>query len=309
MQLPDLLLETLRLGEDPSTNSLDDAWLAADTTGLFDLVDYEGCALWLYRRLRKGDLFSRSTRPHFFGSLAREAKRLAARGMLIDAETVKVARIAAREGVPSVLLKGSARRAAAALYPYADARDTLDIDLLVPEACARPLWECLRSAGYEVMVEPPLGHFHLDPLSRPGGVAVEIHTSTSLRIPPEEAWRRAASDGDVVEHDGLGLKVPSATELLWHGVAHGVHQGAAGFRLRFLLDAAAVCASGRAVDWDLIGERLESGESDRARALIWLATGAALGGVVLTPPSRRARRDTTSAGRCDGACRFSGRTT
>ena len=42
------------------------------------------------------------------------------------------------------------------------------------------------------------------------------------------------------EHDGLGLKVPSATELLWHGVAHGVHQGAAGFRLRFLLDAAAV---------------------------------------------------------------------
>ncbi len=169
---------------------------------------------------------------------------------------MKVARIAAREGVPSVLLKGSARRAAAALYPYADARDTLDIDLLVPEACARPLWECLRSAGYEVMVELPPGHFHLDPLSRPGGVAVEIHTSTSLRIPPEEAWRRAASDGDVVEHDGLGLKVPSATELLWHGVAHGVHQGAAGFRLRFLLDAAAVCASGRAVDWDLIGERL-----------------------------------------------------
>ena len=60
----------------------------------------------------------------------------------------------------------------------------LDIDLLVPEACARPLWECLRSAGYEVMVELPPGHFHLDPLSRPGGVAVEIHTSTSLPYSP-----------------------------------------------------------------------------------------------------------------------------
>ncbi len=53
MHPAELLAHTLRLGGGLGPEPLAARWREVPTTGLARLVDFEGCALWLERRLRQ----------------------------------------------------------------------------------------------------------------------------------------------------------------------------------------------------------------------------------------------------------------
>lgn len=281
-----VLLGTLRLGDEPTPAETQSAWRGLETAGLSALVDHEGCALWLYRRLKGAGALA-VPQPHFTAWLSQRSRDQAARNLLVDARIDRLSEWLRQCGYPHVWLKGAARRAGAARYPYADARATNDVDLIVPQEVAQEVWEGLRRSGYEPAGPPgltPPDHFHLVPLWSEDRVAVELHLSTSTQVSPEEAWRRATSSGVTVSRDGRTLAIPGATELLWHGMAHGLLHGTRGFRLRYLLDASVVLASGEPVAWDTVAERLQSSEvPSRELSLAWLGAAASLAGCTLPP--------------------------
>lgn len=277
-----LVLETLRFGRGRDQAPLVAAWTTIPMDGLARLVSFEGCALWLYRRLKEIGV---DWDGGFATWLERRARADAAQNMRVDAQTEAVLRLLQARGIPHVLLKGAARRAAAKLFPYADARTTHDVDVLVPASQARSMWEQLRTLGYDYSTQPehtPPGHYHLPPLCDDARVSVELHTSTSGAVPSEEAWRRASSGMREVRHNGITLRIPSATELLWHGVTHALQHQADAFRLRFFQDAAVILARGDEIDWQQIRARLDSAEiTDRSATVAWLGAAAWLAGTRL----------------------------
>jgi hypothetical protein len=305
-----LLLDFLSLGNRPpggSQAAAAEQWRAlSQKPGLSRLLRHEGAELWLYRRLR--DLGFAGQSP-FDEALRLAAHRDTLRGLRIDGEAVATLTRFREAGIPCALLKGQARRAASSLYPYADARPSSDVDLLLPEHRAQEAWDLLVAAGYTHAVDPARSyadHFHLPPVWGPDKVAVELHTSTARQVTAAEAWRRATHRADVLTWSGLEVTVPSATELLWHGLAHAFLHGEPG-RLRAFLDGAVILASGREVDWDCIRSRIASDEVREADASTrvppdiqrrWLAAAAALAGtslpadlaVSLPHPTRRLLR-------------------
>jgi regulator of extracellular matrix RemA (YlzA/DUF370 family) len=285
-----LLLATLRLGGGAPPEGLRAAWRATPTPGLERLVEFEGCALWLYRRLAQIGAAGVSGGP-FTAWVARRARDAAARNLLVDTQATDVVRTLTVHDIPHVLLKGVARRAVAQRLPFADARATHDVDVLVPLARAEEAWLRLRANGYELVgrasgTRP--GHFHLPALWNDSRVAVELHTASGPHVSPAEAWRRATSGGCEVARDGVQVRVPAATELLWHGLTHAVRHGADTFRLRVLLDGAAILAAGVELDWAEIDQRLDSAEAAPAAvAHVWLAAAAELAGAPLPATLRR----------------------
>lgn len=280
----DLLVRTLTLGGGVDPAGLAADWAALSPRGLDRLVTFEGCGLWLWRRLR--ELGAAAAPPAELRDwLAHEARARAARNLLVDAQADVVVRRLGDAGVPHVLLKGAARRFSSDLFPYASARATHDVDVLVPAARARDAWDLLCRAGYEPASrngERHREHFHLPPIWDAQRVAVELHTSTSRTVSPDEAWRRATTGGRVAERAGLRANVPAPTELLWHGLTHSARHRADAFRLRFLLDGAAILATPAAFDWPEIDRRLGTAEiARRSTALAWLEAAAGLAGRVL----------------------------
>ena len=248
------------------------------------LIVWEGGVQWLLRRLRELGLEDAVPSP-LRVALRKAAMDEQARAMLVDAETQELERYLTSRGVPSVLIKGPARRAASGRYPYADARATQDVDVLLPEQHVQEVWNDLRERGWPFATDPaatPAGHYHPPPLRGPIGVTVELHSSTGHAITTEEAWRRANEGSLELDWNQVRVRVPSATELLWHGLTHAVSAGPDGFRLRFFLDAAAILASGAPVDWDRIVTRLAAGEdADPPVARAWLRSAAELAGFYL----------------------------
>ncbi|HEX9631369.1 MAG TPA: nucleotidyltransferase family protein [Gemmatimonadales bacterium] len=293
-QASDLLLETLRLRPGSSGPDLRCAWRAARTESLAALVAFEGCSLWLYRRLTELGALA-GVEPAFAAWLARSARRIAARNLLVDAQRDAVVAILNELECPHVLLKGAGRRLVTHLYPYADARATGDVDVLLPVDRAQEAWDRLRAAGFAAPphVRPTHAmHHHLTPLANERPVCVEIHTSTARGLPAREAWARMTIDALPVQHERRTTRVASATELLWHAVAHAfAAPPATAFRLRFLLDAAVVWTGGEALDWTRIERRLDGGELPTPRlarrwlgAAAWLAGRAAPARVIGTEP-------------------------
>lgn len=280
--LPVALIEVLRLGS-TGTDADPGAWRMA-THALPALLLAEGGTGWCWRRLRALGLDA-ALPAGIADALRAHVRDEQARNLLVDEAAESVIGILTELGVEHVLLKGTARRAAADRYPCADARATRDVDLLLPAAAVRPTWERLRASGYSLATDPsvtPVGHFHPPPLLGPERVGIELHSSTDAAVPPDEAWRRAATGGETVTWRGRSVRIPSATELLWHGAAHALREGPAGFRLRFLLDAATVVARGRPIAWEAIIERLAGPEvEDPRHARAWLGTAALLGGGAL----------------------------
>jgi len=296
-----LLLEILRLGRGPPpsrTEETADRWSAMSASpGLACLIRYEGAELWLYRRLRELGIPSA---PRFEEELRQAAYRDTIRGLRIDDETVAVLTLFGNAGIPCVLIKGQARRAATSLYPWANARSSSDVDLLLPADRAQQGWDLLQATGYVPAVDPlAFGTtHHLMPVWSSRRVAVELHLSTSSRVTPEEAWRRATDRADQLTWSGLPVTVPSATELLWHGLAHAFHayHFPAATRLRSLLDGAAILAPGGVIDWEGIRSRIHTTEV-RGKGggtdgdfvvppelqLGWLGAAATLAGVTLPP--------------------------
>ena len=298
--LAELLLDTLRLGSQPE--GLRSRWAAPALTSHADAmaawIAWERGEQWLLRRL--GDAGALDVAPAPLVEALRAASREQAKaGMAVDAETADVVRMLAAHGIPCILMKGPARRAAAALYPYADARRTADVDVLVRAGDAEPAWRLLAAAGYAPLYAPgpaTVAHdeselwmrsrHHLRPLIRPGHAAVELHVSTSWELPAEAAWERNTAGASEIEWQGLTVRVPSATELLWHGLTHGLVWGGgpaspAAWVLRYGLDTAAIHAVAK-VDWGLIAQRLGGPElPDGDRARMWLSAASQLSGLPL----------------------------
>jgi len=281
-EVADLLLTTLRVRDHVDITSLRQRWAALDPAGLSALTEYEGSVLWLHRRLREFGLLD--VVPGTLAQwLSTRAHRLAARNLLVDAQRDDLVAILNELHVPHVLLKGAARRLVADRYPYADARVTTDVDVLVPEGLAQASWERLRDAGFTA---PPGstaqydGHFHLPPLVNGRTVNVELHTSTSSYLPAGLAWRRFDTSAQVASCRGGPTRVPAATELLWHAVTQAPLPNPDAFRIRFFQDVAVSWAVGPDIDWGGIASRLASAElPNGAAARRWLGTAARLAGV------------------------------
>ena len=143
----DLLLETLRLPEDVDTTTLRRRWSAANLSGITGLVEYEGCVLWLYQRLKELRVLD-AVPAQFAQWLSRRAHRLAAHNLVVDAQRDELVQLLNELRVPHVLLKGAARRLLAAGSRHLAARTTTDVDVLVPEDAARPTWARLKTAGF-----------------------------------------------------------------------------------------------------------------------------------------------------------------
>ena len=275
----DLLLETLRLHSDVEAAALGERWSAVHLAGLEALATYEGCVLWLHRRLTDRRLFD-AVPAAFAEWLATRARHLAAKNLMVDAQRDEVVQILNELRVPHVLLKGAARRLAADRYPYADARATTDVDVLVPKHLALPTWTRFREAGFRApatALRQYDGHFHLPPLRNGRPVTVELHTSTSSFVPPRVAWTRHES-GQPASCSGGATRIPAATELLWHAITHAPLPLAHSFRLRYLQDAAVIWAAASDVDWTEIDARLASDELPHpGLTRRWLGTAARLG--------------------------------
>jgi putative nucleotidyltransferase-like protein len=274
-----LLLETLQLHGDVPVAALRERWAALSPAGLATLTEYEGCVLWLHRRLQELGILD-AVPSAFAQWLSQRAHFVVARNLLVDAQRDDLVQILNELRVPHVLLKGGARRLVAHRYPYADARSTNDVDVLLPGNSALPTWRRLRAAGFEPTAASPAtydGHFHLPPLRNGRAVAVELHTSTSNHVPPPLAWRRLAGTAQAATCPGGPTQIPGATELLWHAITHAPLPHPVAFRLRFFQDAAVVCAAGAEVDWGEIAMRLTTDElPQRAVARRWLGTAARL---------------------------------
>jgi hypothetical protein len=281
MRTGELLVRTLQLRPAEDTQPLVRAWSEVRADGLGSWISFEAAPLWLLRRLR--ELGAEAVAPRtFIDNLAARVRGEAARNMLVDAEAVAVARHLDAAGIRHVMLKGMARRAAGARYPCGDARATHDVDVMVPESDASRASAALRAAGYHgIATERP---HHAQPLIGPGSVAVELHTSSSHTLPAAEAWRRANDGGHEVAWGGQQVRIPSATELLWHGMTHALQHGVSAWRLRFLLDGASVLAGDDAIAWDVVQSRLAAPETrDAPAARRWLSAAAQLAGVTLPP--------------------------
>jgi hypothetical protein len=274
-----LLLDTLRLHRNADSTSLRERWATLNPAGLATLVEYEGCVLWLHRRLLELRLLDAVPTP-FARWLSTRAHFLAARNLLVDAQRDDLVEVLNELHVPHVLLKGGARRLVADRYPYADARSTTDVDVLLPADTALPTWRRLRTAGFELAAASPTmydGHLHLPPLRNGRAVAVELHTSTSKYVPAPLAWARVAGTAQAATCAGGPTQIPGATELLWHAITHPPLPDPVAFRMRFFQDAAVVCGAAAEVDWGEIAMRLTSDElPQRAVARRWLGTAARL---------------------------------
>jgi hypothetical protein len=283
------LLHTLQLGDGVDPDLLRDRWRRLDTAGTGRLMEFEGGSLWLLRRLSQLGLLSQegdcAIDPDFVRKLRAAARDYTLRHMLVASHIEVVARLLLEADVPFVLLKGAARLVAPDLYPYSEARTTNDIDVLIPERAANEMEMFFKNAGYDYQFPPektPLDHYHVRPLISGAGVPVELHLSTSEAVTPAEAWRRTTSAAITATHEGYQVMIPSATELLWHGITHAVFHGSGAFRLRYYLDASSILASGTALDWEIIDSRLGSAEvPGRRRTVAWLGAAAWLAGTTL----------------------------
>lgn len=257
---------------------------------LVPLLEAEGGVVWLHRRLHDAGLAAQHTLQ---ATLRPVARQHLARALRVDAATARVLEVFAAHQVPVIAIKGPARRIAAGHYPYADARSTTDVDLLVEGGAAQGAWELLLREGYVPIAggsHERAAHYHLPGLLGPEHVAVELHRSTSRHVSAEEAWARQSTGGDVVTWQHIACRVPSATELLWHAVTHSFVDESLGLRLRNFLDGAVIIASGRTIAWDTIRQRIAAGEvhhgdegavAPPARVHRWLATAAALAGTAI----------------------------
>jgi hypothetical protein len=286
-------MDTLNLGR-PDAGALLARWRVARTERLLELVTHEGAAIWLFRRLRAIGAIE-VLPPDIGDRLRQHAFEDAASRMEVEAEASAVVSVLNLAAVPLILIKGIARTALAAQYPYLDARATLDVDVLVPLERATDADAALRADGYADALPTgyasPPGHHHSPPLHK-GRITVELHTSTSTRLTPEAAWARASDRSDVVQWAGHSVRVPSVTELAWSAIAHAMEDEVAGFRLKRFLEVSALVNGGAAIDWDTLQQRATTAEAFEPHAGVvrpelvirnWLAAALDLVGAEKRP--------------------------
>jgi hypothetical protein len=253
-----LLCATLRHDAEQHRDDLALGW-GAPPAGTAKLIRHEGAGLWVHRRLAALGL-REQVEPALRTALRQEVLVTAGTNLRVDEEARSVVRRLGEAGIPVILIKGAARRALASRWPLLDARGLGDVDLLLPPARVQAGWELLRAAGYELAIpdseERYEEHHHLPGLIGPGKVSIELHRSSSINLPPAEAWARFEAGSETVAWQGQSVRVPSTTELAWHTISHASTDGVFGFRLRHWLDLVALVAGGAAIDWEVIADRL-----------------------------------------------------
>ena len=286
---PQSLLSLLRIRSSLTQAEAQQLWNdVAQQPLLHELMVAEGAAIWLYRRLHDHGV----TLDDPIGTqLRKAAHEHLMLGIRVDSEAVATYRILKQAQIDVVLIKGAARRAATSLYPYANARPSSDVDLLVRDTQAQDAWNVLCANGYEpVPNASPEDHFHLHGLWSASRVGVELHMATSPWLQPDECWRRANEGADVVSFSGENFVIANATELLWHALQHAFVDGSGGFTLRKFLDGAAILAAERPIDWQVVQNRIERGEVRNIETNVsyapryqyrWIAACARLAGVTV----------------------------
>jgi hypothetical protein len=138
-----------------------------------------------------------------------------------------------------------------------------DIDVLIGKSAIRQACALLQTAGYasskpEYCDSELNSDKHVPPLTKDGGLAVELHWNVSAHYPGrslEALWSRAQT----VMIGGLETKVLSPEDLLLH---ISVHKGCDDKFISSLLalnDVKAICAAA-AIDWDRLFALATSGE-------------------------------------------------
>ena len=255
------LLGALRLIDNEVTANARVSWTDADIQGVRALLLFEGAELWLYRQVQRGRI---NVPDALKSDLRTAAHRISVINMRVDAQTIAVTNLLRTESIPWVLMKGQARRAAVAIYPFADARLVSDVDLLLPEAQAKSAWQLLCIQGFRRVFTGDVAwsaDHHLPALIDDSNVSVELHTTTMMSVPPAEAWHRLAENGDEVQWNGIVTHVPNATELVWQALSHGAADASEGYTLKAFLSVAAILAVNDNIDWPLIHGRVWNSET------------------------------------------------
>lgn len=151
---------------------------------------------------------------------AADRKEMLARELTFDVALAQVEEEARALGAPAVLLKHAALRRGG--WVEAGARSAADLDLLVPRASARALFDRLVQRGFRVAGEEY--EHQLPALRGPGGALVELHLKVPLiriggRSLELEQLLPASSQGS-----GSELRIPPADFLLAHAWAHALLQ-------------------------------------------------------------------------------------
>jgi hypothetical protein len=159
--------------------------------------------------------------------LATVEDRNGARNIRILEEMRAIASILNGVGIEPLALKGAAFLLAG-VYPKPGCRYLCDLDLLVPHADLRAAAEALERDGYRQDARDAMARFrhHYPQLQRPcaggsGSAPVELHHSlghgVSRRILSGE---EILLDSQLVEWNGVRIRVPSAEHLATHLILH-----------------------------------------------------------------------------------------
>ncbi|MEI6668919.1 MAG: nucleotidyltransferase family protein [Acidobacteriota bacterium] len=182
----------------------------------------------------------------------------AARNIRLFHELGKVLGALRASNVPVIPLKGA--WLAEAVYGNIALRPMGDVDLLVPFADIAQTLAALKPLGYVPdfdcdPVAEKAEHHHLPPISRPGGLTLEIHWTIvdpiyCTRFDDDELARMWARAGPATV-GGVAVRALSPTDQLLHLCVHtSAHHRFDGAGLRNYVDVAfLVTRFGGAIDW------------------------------------------------------------
>lgn len=193
---------------------------------------------------------------HPFSSSLRAVLRREAHEMMLPLlRQVPSLRRLAAQGWDLLLLKGGALVLGG--HVPAGARPMLDLDLLVQPQHFAPALEVLLSQGWRADTPLPrafpgdlLCADHSVDLVHPAGGALDLHFASlhESRRPgmDEGLWTRSRE----VSFQGVWLRIPSSTDLLFQVCVHGCRRG--GSPARWVEDATRLLYADVAPDWSLL---------------------------------------------------------
>jgi hypothetical protein len=233
---------------------------------------------------------------------AAEALRVWGRGNTIRnarlrRQLCEVVEALAREGIETLLLKGSVRLVDGSLR-FLGERWLTDLDLVVPADRAAAGRAALERADYIPLPDKPFEHPHELPYMRarrPGPVEIHVELGSPpvpQLLPVSEAWQRSVP----IEFDGLRARMLPPTLQVFHNVLHSAVQdlnhAVGGLPLRQLTDLVSLVRAHQAeIDWSEIHSRMAAGQMEAVLAAhLWLAhryAGMPLPSVPWCRPARR----------------------
>jgi hypothetical protein len=163
-------------------------------------------------------------------------------------------------GVETMILKGL-HSLLRGLYPDVGARMVRDIDILIHREALEPALAALETLRYTVATQYlPEQHAYAEFTREGDPSAVDLHleiVDVPHLLSARDVWPRAQA----MEVDGIGFRVPSATDALLHHLIHAqVHYRGGYFwgaiELRQLMEFAVLVRQlGSQIDWDEVTHR------------------------------------------------------